>query len=168
MRISCVVSLVLLCACNGDIYVRDGVTDGDTFFLASAAHSDPDPVLQSWVSYSLARSICQLELGGENPARQSSYDCELRSRKVLVDSWAEHRTVSPEIRDAYLDKLLAVRDAGYLAEYIAEYYYRTGWHVPYPPDAQGFRAWRRQNLRHHRPETRLIGYWGWQEDSASP
>ena len=52
----------LLGACNSDIYVRDGVTDGDTFYLAQEAMHDPDPALQSWVSYSLMKCACQLEL----------------------------------------------------------------------------------------------------------
>ena len=65
--------MVLLCACNGDIYVRDGGTDGDTFYLAPTAHDDADPVVQSWVAYSLARSIGQLELGGDKPAGKSSF-----------------------------------------------------------------------------------------------
>ena len=168
MRISCIMSLALLCACNGDVYVRDGVTDGDTFYLAPIAHTDPDPVLQSWVAYSLARSTCQLELGGDNPARQSSFACELRSREVLVDAWAEHRAENAEISDDYLDSLLAVREAGYLGQYTVEYLSRPGWRVPEQPGAEGFRAWQRRHLRRHRPETRLIGYWGWKPAPASP
>ncbi|MDH3835039.1 MAG: hypothetical protein OES34_12915, partial [Nitrosopumilus sp.] len=70
------IALVLITGCNKEIYVRDGVTDGDTFYLAPVASVDTDPALQSWVAYSLAKSVCQLELGGDNPARQSSYDCE--------------------------------------------------------------------------------------------
>ena len=71
-------SLVLaLTACSGEIYLRDGVTDGDTFYLARRATADPDPVLQSWVSYSLTISACQLQSGSPNPARATSFDCEL-------------------------------------------------------------------------------------------
>ena len=166
MRVTCLLSLVLLGACNGDIYVRDGVTNGDTFYLAPIAHSDPDPVLQSWVTYSLARSICQLELGGDNPARQSSFACELKSRQILVDAWAGHRSEQPGISDDYLDLLLAVTDAGYLGEYTAEYLERSDWQIPEQPDAAGFRAWQRQHLRRHRPETRLVGTWGWGSKTA--
>ena len=76
-------ALAALAACNGEIYVRDGVTDGDTFFLAERAMADGDPAYQSWVRYSLARSACQLQLGGDNPARQSSFECELSARRML-------------------------------------------------------------------------------------
>ena len=158
--------MVLLCACNGDIYVRDGVTDGDTFYLTPAAHEDPDPVVQSWVVYSLARSVCQLELGGDNPARHSSFACELKSREILVDTWAEHRSENPGISDDYLDVLLAVREADYLDEYTAEYLDREDWQIPEPLDSEAFRNWQRQHLRRHRPETRLVGFWGWAGKSA--
>ena len=116
MRYLRLLALVVLAGCNNEIYVRDGVTDGDTFYLAPVAMVDTDPALQSWVAYSLTRSVCQLELGGENPARASSFDCEFRARDVLADAWAEHCAEDPAISDDYLDKLLAVRAAGFLGE----------------------------------------------------
>ncbi|MDH3805786.1 MAG: hypothetical protein OEU90_09975, partial [Gammaproteobacteria bacterium] len=118
------IALVLITGCNKEIYVRDGVTDGDTFYLAPVASVDTDPALQSWVAYSLAKSVCQLELGGDNPARQSSYDCEFKARNILVDAWAEQRSENPGISDDYLDELLAVQAAGYLGEYTAYFFRR--------------------------------------------
>jgi len=94
MRFKIPVSAILtlaLTGCSGEIYVRDGVTDGDTFYLAERALSDDDPVLQSWVSYSLARSTCQLRIGGENPARANSFDCELTARRLMLETWQEKR-----------------------------------------------------------------------------
>ena len=130
MRYLWLIALVLTTGCNNEIYVRDGVTDGDTFYLAPVASVDNDPALQSWVAYSLMKSVCQLELGGDNPARQSSYDCELRARTGLVDTWAERRAESPEASDDYLDELLNVRAAGYLGEYTAFFFLRKNWRVP--------------------------------------
>ena len=75
MRILLIALLLSLAACNPSIYTKDGVTDGDTFYLAPHAWADDDPVLQSWVAYSLLRSACQLELGGDNPARNHDYGC---------------------------------------------------------------------------------------------
>jgi len=160
------ITLVLITGCNNEIYVRDGVTDGDTFYLAPVASVDTDPVLQSWVAYSLVKSVCQLELGGDNPARQSSYDCEFTARNILVDAWAEQRAENPGISDAYLDELLTVRDAGYLGKYTAYYFRRNNWQVPEEVDIDAFGEWRRQHLRRHRPQTRIIGYWGYQDRSA--
>ena len=161
MRYLPFLAIVCLAACSSEIYVRDGVTDGDTFYLAPVAWADTDPVLQSWVAYSLAKSVCQLELGGQNPARQSSFDCELRARSVLVDDWDERRTANPTISDAYLDDLLSVRDAGYLGEYTAHYFGRDTWQLPATIDPSSFTEWRRTHLRRHRPQTRIIGSWGY-------
>ena len=156
--------LVVLAGCNNDIYVRDGVTDGDTFFLAPIAMVDTDPALQSWVAYSLTRSVCQLELGGENPARASSFDCEFRARDVLADAWAEHRADNRAISDDYLDALLAVRAAGYLREYTAHYFRRDDWREPVEANVKAFDDWRREHLRGHRPQTRIVGSWGYKSD----
>jgi len=148
-----------LAGCNPSIYVRDGVTNGDTFYLAPRALTDDDPVLQSWVAYSLIRSTCQLDVGGENPARVNTYDCELKARQHLVDAWKENR----ENEEPYLDTLLAVSDAGFLDEYVASYLARDGWQVPAELDADAFHDWRRSKLGRHRPETRLIGSWGYRD-----
>ena len=156
-------ALVVLAGCNNEIYVRDGVTDGDTFFLAPIALVDTDPALQSWVAYSLARSVCQLELGGENPARASSFDCEFKARDVLADAWAEQSAENPAISDDYLDELLAVRAAGYLGEYTAHYFWHDDWKEAVEVDVNAFKKWRREHLRGHRPQTRLVGSWGYRD-----
>jgi len=161
MRYLVLTCLLLAAGCNSEIYLRDGVTDGDTFYLAPVATVDADPALQSWVAYSLARSVCQLGLSSDNPARASSYDCEFKARNVLVDTWAEKRAANPDIGDPYLDELLAVRDAGFLDAYTAYYFRRSGWQVPGEVDVAAFHEWRRRHLRGHRPQTRLIGYWGY-------
>lgn len=166
MRCLWLIALVLIAGCNSEIYARDGVTDGDTFYLAPVASVDSDPALQSWVAYSLMRSVCQLELGGTNPARQSSYACELKARDALVEAWAEQRADHRDISDDYLDELLAVRAAGYLDAYTAYYFQRKNWQVPDAVDVDAFDKWRRQHLRRHRPRTRIVGYWGYQDKPA--
>lgn len=153
--------LLLASGCSSGIYVHDGVTDGDTFYLADRAFSDDDPVLQSWVTYSLAKGACQLDIGGDNPARESSYGCEFFARQLLLDSWVGHRVDYPAIRHPYLDQLLLVREAGYLDEYVVHYFGRRGWQVPVEVDVTEFRPWRRKHLRGHKAETHLIGSWNY-------
>jgi len=148
-------------ACSGEIYLRDGVTDGDTFYLAQSAITDSDPALQSWVSYSLTRSACQLQIGGNNPARASSFECELTARRHLIDSWNEHRSKQPHIRNSYLDEITRVRQAGFLPEYVAVNFRRRGWTVPLDLDPRGFLDWQRTHLPDHRAATRLIGSWNY-------
>lgn len=159
-RVSVVLLTVFFLGCDGRIYVRDGVTDGDTFYLADRALTDDDPALQSWVTYSLAKSACQLDVGGEMPSRVSTYGCELSARSLLIDSWLEKRD---DDGDEYLDTLAAVRDAGFLDEYVVHYLGRREWQVPAEIDLDGFHVWRRENLRGHRPLTRIIGSWNYRD-----
>lgn len=162
-----ILAVLLLASCNGEIYVRDGVTDGDTFYLSQRALADSDPVLQSWVSYSLSRSTCQLQMGGANPARNSSFECELLGREHLVETWLEQRAEG-SANDAYLDELAEVREASFLPEYVAHYLGRRGWQLPPDLDRAGFDAWREVRLRRHRPQTRLTGSWNYARNVNPP
>lgn len=148
----------LLAACSSEIYLRDGVTDGDTFYLSQRALVDDDPSLMSWVSYSLTLSACQLSLGGDNPARDSSFDCELMARRHLLETWEEQGAAGS---DDYLDTLLAVRDAGWLPEYVARHLGREHWTLPANLDPAGYSAYRRAHHPSHRPQTRLVGSWNY-------
>lgn len=154
-------TLLSVVGCSRQIYVHDGVTDGNTFYLADRAFSDDDPVLQSWVTYSLSRSACQLDIGGANPARENSYGCEFSARQMMLDSWEGHRHDDPSIRHKYFDELLMVRQAGYLDEYVVTYFGKRKWQVPAEVKVDDFRRWRRQHLRGHRPQTRIIGSWNY-------
>ena len=154
---------LLVAACNSEIYTRDGVTDGDSFYLAPRAFEDDDPVLQSWVAYSLMKSTCQLDVGGAIPARVSDYGCELTARQHLLDAWEEQHLEHDGIRDPYLDSLVRVREAGYLEEYTVRYFSRDDWQVPVEVQVADFHQWQQKHLRHHKPETRLVGSWGYRQ-----
>ena len=155
------VLLTALAACNSEIYVIDGVTDGDTFYLAERALADDDPALQSWVSYSLAKSACQLQIGGANPARASSYECEFTARRLLVDSWREKKALRQDAEDRYLDQLAEIREAGFLGEYVVHHFGRKSWHIPGEINTRAYRRWQRQHLGRHRVETRIVGSWNY-------
>lgn len=151
--------LLALTGCHGDIYLRDGVTDGNLFVVAPQAAANPDPVVQSWIRYSLSRSVCQLETGTDNPARANSFDCELGARRQLAEAWDEHTFFEPALRNRYLDELSTIRGAGYLDEYVADEFGRRDWSIPDDLEMDGYRRWRRSELRRHRAETRIIGSW---------
>jgi hypothetical protein len=161
MRILVVLLLLPLSASASEIYTRDGVTDGDTFYLVPSAVTNDDPVFQSWVTYSLMRSSCQLMLGGDNPARASSFDCEFTARQELVNAWEEKYSINQEIKSEYLETLSAVNQAGFLAEYTAHYFGRKHWQLPPGLRVNAFQEWRRQHLRHHSPETQITGSWNY-------
>jgi hypothetical protein len=134
MRILALLTLVPLVVSGSEIFTRDGVTDGDTFYLAPRAYSDDDPVLQSWVTYSL---------------------------RHLVEAWEAQRTEHEGATDSYLDDLLRVRDAGFLDEYTVHYFGKKHWQVPAEVRVDDFREWQRRNLRKHKPQMRLIGSWNY-------
>ena len=161
MRFLCLLLLFPLVAGGSEIYTRDGVTDGDTFYLAPSAFTNDDPAFQSCVTYSLMKSTCQLEIGGENPARASSFDCELRSRRHLVNAWLEKQQQNQQISDEYLDALAQVQDAGFLGEYTARFFGKKHWRLPDGLRVAEFRVWRKSNLRRHKPQTRITGSWNY-------
>src|SRR5210317_1767227 len=161
MRYLALLALLPLVASGGEIYTRDGVTDGDTFYLAPRAFADDDPVLQAWVAYSLMKSTCELEIGGENPARNSDYGCEFTARQHLLDAWEKQRTEHEEAAYPYLYDLTRVREAGFLDEYTVHYFGRKHWQVPAEVNVDDFLRWQRKNLRRHNPQTRLIGSWNY-------
>jgi len=154
-------ALVLLSACSGKIYVRDGVTDGDTFYLADRAMTDGDPAYQGWVRYSLARSACQLSIGGDNPARASSFECERTARRLLAEAWQETTTLDQGAHDAYLDDLLLVYEAGFLDEYVAGTFRRRHWDLPPALRMPDYRRFMKTRLPDHEPQTRLTGSWNY-------
>ena len=153
--------IVFFSACNGQVYLRDGVTDGDTFYLAEYVWTESDPALQSWVSYSLARSTCQLQIGGDNPARASSFECELTARRLLLQTWSEKPARTAESENEYLDDLAKVQTAGYLEEYVARFLEKKHWAIPDDLETRAFRRWQRKHLQDHKPETRIIGSWNY-------
>lgn len=157
--------LPLLGGCSGEIYLRDGVTDGDTFYLAERALTDDDPVLQSWVSYSLTLSACKLAIGGDNPARSSSYECELMARSHLLDTWQERSSAGG---DDYLDALTAMREDGWLPEYVAAYLAQDDWQFPADLDRDGFRDYLRAHHPRHRVRTRIVGSWNYARNVRRP
>lgn len=161
MRVFGYICLLVLAACNGEIYVRDGVTDGDTFYLAERALTDDDAVLQSWVGYSLARSTCQLQIGGSNPARSSSFDCELTARRLLLETWTDKQIGNPLLTDEYLDELVSIERAGYLDEYVARHFRHEHWQLPGDLDIPAYRRWQRDSLPAHKPITRIVGSWNY-------
>jgi hypothetical protein len=151
--------LLAATACGGDVYVRDGVGDGDTFVLSNSALESTDPVTQSWVSYSLTRSTCQMRGGSANPARTSTFNCEITARRHLLDKWAEQKEQRPAISDPYLDTLSSVQQAGFLSEYVVRFYRKENWELPPDLRAYEFRKWSVEHLMDHVPETWMTGEW---------
>ncbi|MCP4300953.1 MAG: hypothetical protein GY783_10235, partial [Gammaproteobacteria bacterium] len=95
------------------------------------------------------------------PSRASDYSCEFTARRHLVDTWEEQRLEHENSVDAYLDDLIAVREAGFLDEYTVRYFGCKEWQVPVEVRVDDFRRWQRKHLPRHEPETHIIGSWGY-------
>lgn len=150
-------------ACGGDAYVRDGAGDGDTFVLSNVALESVDPVTRSWVRYSLTRSSCQLRSGSANPARSSTFNCEITARRHLLDEWAEQSAENPFATDSYLEKLSTVQQAGFLSEYVVRFFRQEHWQLPADLRTFEFRQWSVEHLMGHDPETWMTGEWSFAE-----
>lgn len=92
-RFAAWISLFLSLGCGVQVYDFGGGGRGTQFHVPAKAAMNPDPVVQSWIAYSLAKSTCQLQIGGELPSENSSFKCELRPREVLVKRWATRNQV---------------------------------------------------------------------------
>jgi tetratricopeptide (TPR) repeat protein len=115
-------------------------------------------VLSAWLVYGFAREYFRNEgFLKENPgAREYRYDFkeEFESRKALVEMWEGFQKDKPEISDDYLDALVRVYKAGFLAEYVWYFFRAPGWGDP--PDTlrlKAFNEWRSQHLANHTMET---------------
>lgn len=161
MALVCLSLLALNTACDTNVYLRDGLTDGDVYFLPATAHLSTDPALHSWVTYSLGESTCKLGVGGDNPARNSSFECEVSARHLLVQSWSQQVQDRPQLQDRYLDELTQIEQAGFLREYVWDNFRERSWQRPDDLRSQEFREWKLGNLDNHRPYTRRIGWWAY-------
>lgn len=150
-------STFALIGCGVQVYNFGGAGRGTKFILPPGPAQSRSAVIQSWVAYSLALSTCQLEMGGELPSSNTSFDCERRARKVLIERWQGR--LNPSEMDDYLDELASVQTADLLGEYVWVFLRERSWQRPQGLDLERFGKWRRQHLGWHRPKTRIIGYW---------
>lgn len=143
--------------CGVQVYDWGGEGRGQAFHVPAGAAMNKSPIVQSWVAYSLARSACKLEMGGDEPSRNDSFECEFRPRRVLAKRWA--RGGDSRETDEYLDLVERIRQDGLLEEYVWHYFRRPGWVEPEGLETRRFEDFRQAELRWHRPRTRIIGYW---------
>jgi tetratricopeptide (TPR) repeat protein len=109
--------------------------------------SGPPEVLGAWLEYGATLAAAQAD----------DYVAELAARTALAESWKSQR--KPGARDAYLDALVAVRDAGFLREYVAVLLARPGWTIPGTElgamNLDRFQPWAQKNLPQHEVATRV-------------
>jgi tetratricopeptide (TPR) repeat protein len=124
---------------NGDVYVSSDV--------------GPPEILALWGSYGIALATAAEKLGHDD------FSAELEARTFLADAWKNGRATTAA-RDPYLDTLLAVRDAGFMPEYVLAFLTREGWTISGDTlvklNIDGFTAWAAAHLdRSHEAVTRV-------------
>ncbi len=76
------------------------------------------------------------------------------ARSTLANIWEEFKNSQPDLKDKYLDDLLAVYRAGFIREYIWVFLANDAWLQPEGLQLDEFSAWVKANLPDHEPETR--------------
>jgi hypothetical protein len=106
-----------------------------------------------WVSYTLARASCEKSKGGG-----SYFFCEVLGRDMLVSGWVTAKAKNPDATDKYLETLLAVKEAGFMKEYVWVYLKQPSWNDATPPaNIDAFKKWASLNLIAHVVETHVLG-----------
>jgi hypothetical protein len=120
----------------------------------------PSSAQTAWLSYGVARMTflherrVPMRIGQLDPG----FDEEVLGRRVMASVWSAYRKgPRPALRDAYLDDLVRVAEAGYLREYVWTFLHRPSWGAsPNDLDLAGFGAWSEAHLARHAPVT-LVG-----------
>ncbi len=113
----------------------------------------PAEIIAHWVSYATVLTIADEKLGHDD------FAAEVEARTFLADVWKRGRATS-SASDPYLDTLAAVRDAGFMSEYVLAFLTREGWTISGSDfaklDIAGFTAWAAAHLpRSHEAVTRV-------------
>lgn len=119
------------------------------------------PVAAAWMFYG-ARHVRWMECKyfEQNPGEivyHFSFAEELDAREGMLLWWASLKGKDSKTSDPYLDQLLAVKEAGFLAEYVWFYLRVPDWaEKPDGLKSDEFSQWQRLNLGAHKPQTRAF------------
>jgi hypothetical protein len=93
---------------------------------ASAMHAE-NPTGGAWLIYGLTKAA-EYDKRRPPPANESADDfyLELAAREAMLDVWGEKH----EAPDRDLDRLMAIRKAGFLPEFVVLVQGRPGWTIP--------------------------------------
>ncbi len=111
--------------------------DGGQVVVAADVGS-PD-LIALWSVYGIALGDAAEKAGRDD------YAGEVAARALLADRWKRAPGSEKQLHDAYLDRLLEVRDAGFIGEYVLAFLARPGWTISGSELARlnftAFKAW---------------------------
>jgi hypothetical protein len=112
----------------------------------------------AWLAYAGTRSQWMTKIFWQQNPRASRYEHtfaeEAAARYACARVWIELREFEKRKPDVYLDQLIEVWKAGYIAEYTWTYLRDQRWFEPDGLRLTEFESWRRINLANHVPETK--------------
>ena len=93
----------------------------------ASAMQEGNPTGGAWLIYGLTK-VAEYDKRRPPPANESADDfyLELAAREAMLDVWAEKH----EAPDRDLDRLMAIRKAGFLPEFVVLVQSRPGWTIP--------------------------------------
>lgn len=113
--------------------------------------------LPAWLAYAGTRAEWMEAKYYQRHPKSTHYSYtfaeELEAFQNLVTVWKETKDGK---RNAFLDSLIIVDQAGFLPQYVWTTFYDKEWNLDSAPkNVAAFRAWQQQNLRNHIPERRV-------------
>lgn len=121
----------------------------------------PQEVQSAWIVYASTawhsiKERSSFAAPNEDPSR-SPFELELESRRALAEAWLGLRSQEPTLADKYLDDLVRVQEAGYLAEYAWHFFLEKDWETPERTlRMDHFLEWLNEQLPGHQVETWAI------------
>lgn len=157
-------ALILCCAgvASAEPATAAGAQDGSTHATQAAPtsprlkievdaslHRDPT-AMAVWVAYGVWLGLHHPGLDRERAAGLHVYvptfDVDYSARANQITVWNEIKAKDPSITNKYMMQLEAIDTAGFMREYVWEFYHRTGWTAPPGLAIARFDAWRKQHL----------------------
>jgi tetratricopeptide (TPR) repeat protein len=111
----------------------------------------------AWMAYGVAKASTVTSPKRIHPyAGVDDFDTEYDARLMLVQTWKLLTAEKPE-RDPFLDLLVRIHEANFLAEYVITQFAQPGWTIPADAlgkmNLQGFFTWGKTELSRHVVET---------------
>lgn len=99
----------------------------------------------AWIAYAGAKVLWRSgEYHDQHPEEERSdlpFDEEIHAQTTLAKYWAEYRSTNPDQANRYLDALVELQGAGFVAEYIDEHIAPAEWVRSRPLRSAEFAQW---------------------------
>lgn len=124
--------------------------------IDASLRKDPNATVV-WIAYGVWLGLHHPNLAQEQAAGLRVYvptfDVDYSARTNQINVWNQIKAKDPTVINVYMVQIEAINAAGFLREYVWEYYRQPGWQAPPDLSLARFDAWRKQHLPDLRAET---------------